>query len=255
MGIAVNTPVVLPFTGNNTASDFAISFPTFENSDIVAEVEDSLGVITSLVISTDFVLSNIGLVNYNAQLSLVNASQAWLQAGKLKTGYTLRIKFSTDAFQPISNFRSLGNFAPEALIKVVDRLTMFILAIKEFYNSSITIIQTNITNIGTDISGIQAQVDGLQNQVDNLATTTEIKTGDFTAQYGKFYILNGVAGQNIQLPAPVDEGIIEIKLKDYAVNILRSGSEQIDWIAGDLALSSDEEVVKIRTFGGNRYLS
>jgi hypothetical protein len=130
LSIPYNTPATLEFIGNNTANAFSVTFPTFEADNIEASVADSDGVTTDLVVDTDFTLSDVGLRNTNASLSLVNAGQAWLQGGNLKTGYTLFIKFNPIAYQP-SKFRDLGRFSPEVFEKTLDRLTMNVLAVND----------------------------------------------------------------------------------------------------------------------------
>lgn len=129
MTVGINTEAVLPYIGNSTANVFPITFPTFEEETIEASVSDVDGIVTNLDIDTDFTLSSIGLPNTNGSMTLVNNAQAWLASGKLKTGYTLYIKFAASGLQPMRG-REWGNFAPERFERTLDRFAMSILAVK-----------------------------------------------------------------------------------------------------------------------------
>jgi hypothetical protein len=145
--IPLITPATLEYIGNNTASVFAITFPTYEVETIEAVVTDAVGISTDLSLTTDYTLDSVGLPNTNASLTLVSDGQAWLSAGKLKTGYTLYIKFSTQSFQP-ARFRDLGRFSPEVFEKTLDRLTMNVKAIKDVADRA---LQLEIGSGGTGL--------------------------------------------------------------------------------------------------------
>lgn len=135
MTVALNQAAVLEYVGNNTAYVFPIAFPTYEVANVEAEVYGD-GVTTTLAIDTDFTLANIGKVGVYGSMTLVNAGQAWLQAGKLKTGYTLFIKFNASPSQPLKG-RDWGNFAPEKIELTLDRLAMSIKAVKAIADKAI----------------------------------------------------------------------------------------------------------------------
>lgn len=140
--IPLNQPVVLFAIGNGSANEFAITFPTFVATDITAEITDASGLVTPLVLGVDFSLSNIGVRNQNAKLTLIDTgdygagpvpdplpeSQIWLDTSKLALTYTLWIKFSINAFQPSKLLDT--RFLPQTIETVLDRLTMHLLAVK-----------------------------------------------------------------------------------------------------------------------------
>lgn len=135
MTVALNQAPVLEYIGNNTASVFPITFPTFEIENVEAEVYGD-GITTTLVLDTDFTLANIGKVGTNGSFTLVSAGQVWLQAGKLKTGYSLFIKFNASPSQPLKG-RDWGNFSPEKFERTLDRLAMSIKAVKSIADKAI----------------------------------------------------------------------------------------------------------------------
>jgi len=142
MTVAINTPAVVKYEGNDAADTFSVVFPTYEAENVHAVISDSENIETALVLDTDFTLSNIGRPNTLATFVLKDAadvppgwmgpipdSQAWLIAGKLKTGYKLFIKFSDEANQP-TTLRNFGSLTPTAIEKMTDRLTMNIRALR-----------------------------------------------------------------------------------------------------------------------------
>lgn len=137
MTVPYLTPAALEFIGNNTANTFSITFPTFEDGNVEASVSDVIGNTTDLVVATDFTLANIGVAKVNASLTLVSG-KAWMQGANLKTGYKLHITFNPVAFQP-GSFRNLGRFAPEQFEKVLDRITMSILAVNDKADKAVSL--------------------------------------------------------------------------------------------------------------------
>lgn len=147
MTVAYNTPAEKQYLGTDGAKVFGIDFPTFEDSNVKVEVIDVNGVVTDLVQVTDYTLQNIGKTSPQVTLvdaytedgsgNVVTPRQAWLHSsGNLATGYTLNIKFDTQAYQPaiLTGPSSLGNFQ-----KAIDRLTMNILAIKALASRALTV--------------------------------------------------------------------------------------------------------------------
>lgn len=123
--IGSNIPAQNDYVGNGTTSDFPITFPVWIETDIVVYViRESDGVRLNLVITTDYSLN----ADFN-ELSLVDAAQEWVDAeGDLKTGYTLFIEFTDEAYQP-GKFTDLGRTAPIKFEGSVDRLAMFVKAV------------------------------------------------------------------------------------------------------------------------------
>jgi hypothetical protein len=140
MSVSVSTDAVIYYVGDGTDSVFSVTFPTYQNSDIEVYVElVASGVLTPLVLTTDYTLADVGIPNTNAELTLVDAGQAWLDAdGDLLTGYRLVIKFTDNPYQP-TNLENLGRFAVNSFNKALDRTVMLIKSLFAIANRSIQI--------------------------------------------------------------------------------------------------------------------
>lgn len=139
MTVAVNTSAVVPYIGNGTAYVFPITFPTFETENIEIEVSDVDGNTESLDLDTHFSLANIGKPGVQGSVTLIDTADEWLTGtGKLKTGYTLYVKFAANPSQPMKG-RDWGQFAPERFERTLDRLTMNIAAVKALANKSLAL--------------------------------------------------------------------------------------------------------------------
>jgi hypothetical protein len=166
--IPLNTPVKTDdFVGDGSEQiEFPIPFPIFNSYDIVAEVVNPLGVVTTLTYETHFTLSSIGIPNTNPSLTLIiSPSFIWTDTYGLKQNYTLKIKFSNVAEQP-AKLRDLGRFAPEVFEKVLDRLTMNILAVKQLaldVQEAFESIDFNeqFSDLAEAITELQEQIDAL----------------------------------------------------------------------------------------------
>jgi len=127
MAVAQGTDSIVKYTGNGSTDTFAITFPTFDDTDIEVQVEEiATGLLTDLSQGTDYTLDDVGIPNTNASLTLVDASQAWVDGdGDLITGYRLIIRFSEEAYQS-TNLQSLGRFSAASFGNALDRTVMFI---------------------------------------------------------------------------------------------------------------------------------
>ncbi len=124
MTTPANIDVVLTYPGDGTDSTFPITFPTFVTANVLAEVENISGQRISLALTTDFTLSSIGLPNTNGLLTLVDSNQVWLTpGGNLLTGWTLFIKFNSDAYNPLA-LNNLNAMSLKGIEKQFDRLSM-----------------------------------------------------------------------------------------------------------------------------------
>jgi len=121
--IAAGTLSIESYVGDDTASNFTFSFPTFESSNIKVTVTKIIGQVkTILVLTIDYTINGIGKRS-GGSIDLVDAGQDWLTLGKLKTGFTLDIEYNVVAKQ-LANFNDLGPHGPAAFEKALDRLTM-----------------------------------------------------------------------------------------------------------------------------------
>jgi uncharacterized protein YoxC len=233
--IPLNTPAIFSDVGDGSEKIFfPIPFPTFEENNIEVEVITPLGVSILLTNQIHYNLTSIGIPNTDASLILVvSPSFEWTNLNGLKQGYTLRIKFTTKAEQP-AKLRDLGRFAPEVFEKVLDRLTMNILAIREFaleVKPKFEELIERIIGIEEDIAGQQEEIDALaekdielKEEIDALATVVSgigttvtdleqrvvdlenveptlgevvAKEENFTAEYNKVYVVsNPISSQS-----------------------------------------------------------
>lgn len=211
--IPSNTQPVDQYVGNDLASVFAITYPTFEDDNIIASVIDVNDVETPLVINTDYTLASIGIPNTDGELTLVDNGQAWINGGNLATGYDLRIKFNPDAFQP-SKMRDQGRFAPEVIEKALDRLTMCILAIRQqvtydFQSIDVSALQAEIDAAEVDILALQNDMSTAQSDISSLqaadvlldSRVDDLET-DMTAAQGDILALQAV---DISLDSRIDD--------------------------------------------------
>lgn len=118
------------FIGNDTADKFPVDFPIYESGNVSAKVVDSAGVEVSLTLGVDYSLDGVGRLAGFGSVNLTNAGQAWLTLGKLKTGYTLNIRY-VSIFKNSFKFRDLGPHAPVAFEQAIDRLTMDLISISD----------------------------------------------------------------------------------------------------------------------------
>lgn len=76
--------------------------------------------------------------------------------------------------------------------------------------------------------------------ISNLLLTVESRSANFTAAYSTIYLITNAV--DVQLPAPVLNGIIILKLVGSDdVNVLRAGSEEIEGVASTYVLTSTKE--------------
>ena len=100
------------YTGDGTDSIFAYSFRIVSQSDLVVKVRNTTtGAVTKLTITTDYTVSGVG-EGSGGNVTLVNASQAWLTSGNLSTGYDLMIR-RAPALTQNTDIRNQGTFLPE----------------------------------------------------------------------------------------------------------------------------------------------
>jgi len=244
--IAQNTLVETEVSGPQVGIlDYTADFPAYANQDIEVEVEHTNGAVTALVLNTDYTLTDVAVPNTNVTVNLIDASQAWIDAGGLHADYTLRIKFTQKAYQD-SKFRDFGRIAPQVLDKVLDRLTLFVLAVKK--------------NVDSIVIDLQDQLDDHEQRIVDLETvnsfvapTISHESSNFTADYDKIHVID--ANLDVQLPAPVNGKNIKLKSSGvFTINIVRAGSEKIDNVALDYVLDSDLEAVTLTTDGTDWYL-
>jgi hypothetical protein len=255
--VPFGTESFVEYIGNDSSSVFSITFPTFEASNVVAKITDDLGDETLLIEGVDYTLSNIGRPNQFGSLTLL--------AGNLATDHVLKISFSQSATQP-AKLRNFGALMPEQLERIVDRLAMFILAISQGIDTTITQIIINqgaselrVEALETHAEAVDLQLADHENRITTLentsalAPTLEHKNTNFAAGFNHIYITSGTI--SAQLPEPVIGKRIEFKLTGTDdVTLLRFGSETIDGVAANKVLTSTKQSATIINDGTNWFL-
>lgn len=152
--ISKNVDPFIDYNGDNIASTFGIPFPTFEIESLITYVtEIATGTQTTIVVNADFTAKDLGVNGVEGSITLIDSGQAWLNAGKLSSDYSIHIYFDSEAFQP-GAFRQLGNYSPITLESTLDRLTMNVKAILKKVEDSIGQIPQMLIDIAANTSAI-----------------------------------------------------------------------------------------------------
>ena len=113
----------ITYTGTDALSVYAYTFRILDDDDLtVTAIQISTGTETVLTKTTDYTVSNVGITT-GGNVTLVNASQAWLSSGKLSSSYQLKIERVMDIVQS-TDIRNQGDFYPETHEDALDYLTM-----------------------------------------------------------------------------------------------------------------------------------
>lgn len=122
MVLAATVPFVA-YVGNGSANTFPITFPLFDQTDIIVLVVNTVtGVAESLDIGVDYSVTGLnspGDPATTGNIVLINASQAWLSAGNLATNWTLSIALNNPLVQSFS-FRNQGDFYRTSIENALD---------------------------------------------------------------------------------------------------------------------------------------
>lgn len=111
------------YTGTNLISVYAYAFKIFTDSDLRVVVRNiSTGVETVLTKTTDYTVSGVGVTG-GGNVTLVNASQAWLTGGFLSSAYKIAIIRMRSIVQS-ADIKNQGDFYPETHETAFDKATM-----------------------------------------------------------------------------------------------------------------------------------
>lgn len=131
----------MSYIGADSTSVFPYSYKIFDQSELLVTVAlTSTGVETTLVIATDYTVSGVG-TSTGGNVTLVNASQAWLTAGNLKTGYTMSIRRVVPVTQTTS-ILSNGPYDAKLHEKAFDRGVMRDQQLTDEVNRSLQLPET-----------------------------------------------------------------------------------------------------------------
>jgi len=99
------------FVGNGATSTFSYSYKIFLEAELEVRVEDLLGVVTPLTLTTDYTVTGAG-ETAGGTIVLVDSGQAWLTSGFLITDYKISIQ-RTRTLTQATDIRNQGDFFPE----------------------------------------------------------------------------------------------------------------------------------------------
>ncbi len=119
------------YVGNNAASVYAFDYLVTNATDLVVTVASTATppVQTTLTLGVDYSVS--GLSNPSGgNITLINASQSWLTAGDLTTGYLITIRRVVSEVQS-TDLRNQAAFYPETIESAFDYVTMICQQLQE----------------------------------------------------------------------------------------------------------------------------
>lgn len=120
-----------PYTGDAATHIYAYAFRIRAAADLEVVVADTASpkVETTLTYLTDYTISGVGNAS-GGNVTLVNASQAWLTSGELKTGYKI-IARRKRARTQTRDIRNQNSYFPETHEDVFDEIVMMIQELNE----------------------------------------------------------------------------------------------------------------------------
>ncbi len=134
------------YTGNGAGHVFSYNFKIFSTSDLKVVVADTDGVETDLALTTDYTVTGAG-ESAGGNVTLVNASQAWLTTGELKNNYHLSILSNKSLVQDTS-IRNQGPYFPNVIEDRLDKFQIMIQQLSEKLKRAIKFSDTaSITDI------------------------------------------------------------------------------------------------------------
>ncbi len=110
------------YTGNGAVSNYDYDFKIFVRTHLAVIVRDTDDDPVDLVIDTDYTVNGVGDED-GGSITLVSSGQAWLTAGKLKSGYKLSIR-RVVVIKQQDDYANEEDFFPENHEHTYDYLTM-----------------------------------------------------------------------------------------------------------------------------------
>lgn len=133
----------MDYTGNGATSVYAYSFRILANTDLLVTVRDpDTDDETTLVITTDYTVSGVG-DSGGGNVTLVNASQAWLTAGSLTTNWALSIRRVRPLTQT-TDIRNQGDFYPEGHEDAFDHQVMLAQQLDDVLDRALKLPETEV---------------------------------------------------------------------------------------------------------------
>ena len=131
------------YIGNDATATYSYLFKILAQGDLKVTVRlISSGLETTLALTTDYTVTGVNAAA-GGTIVLVNASQAWLTGGFLKSTYALTIRRVMTLTQP-TDIRNQGSFFPETHEDEFDRLLMQIQTKTDETDRSIKLPETEV---------------------------------------------------------------------------------------------------------------
>lgn len=143
-----------PYTGNGVTVNFSYTFKVQAKTDLIVYETDDTGVVTTLVVDTDYTVNNVG----SPSGTITRA------AGALPSGYTWYIRANYEATQE-TDFNSQGAFFPDVHEDAFDKLDYLILQYLDRVSRSVRISDNDPDLLGT-INALAAERAGKTIQFD-----------------------------------------------------------------------------------------
>jgi hypothetical protein len=129
------------YTGNGTTNEYDYDYKIYDRGDLIVTVTDLDEAHTTLVIDTDYDVSDVG-ASAGGTITLVDAAQDWIDDdGFLKSGYGLLIRRVMDIKQE-TDIRNQDNYYPEIHEDALDKKTMQIQQVDDMARRSIRAMET-----------------------------------------------------------------------------------------------------------------
>jgi hypothetical protein len=137
------TPRREDYSGNDSTPIYDYGFKIFKESELEVSVEDTVGMVTTLAIGTDYTVAGVGLAA-GGSITLIAAGQAWMSgSGNLKTGYHLTIRGKA-ALEQQTDFRNQSSFFAESHENQFDKILGLIWQLQDEFDRAIKLPATDI---------------------------------------------------------------------------------------------------------------
>jgi hypothetical protein len=166
------------FNGSGTTGPFPFTFKTFANGDLTVIKTDSLGVETTLVLTTDYTVSLNADQNNNPGGSVTTVAT-------VASGYKLTLVREVDALQE-TDITNGGGFYPEVVENALDRLTMLVQQVDEKAERAVKVDVSSSTDPGTFLDGILTEAQGYATAASASASSASSSASNAAASYDAF---------------------------------------------------------------------
>jgi archaellum component FlaC len=252
------------YVGDGSQSSFAIPFPVYEYESIVVYVLDAQDARTDLNSEIDFIIPNLDIMDLQLSLNLLDEGQAFIDGGNLATGYSLYIEYTNEAFQP-TNLRNLGPFAPVAIEKALDRVTMAVKRSVDFVLESFqdltqllqdfAALESRVDDAEISISNIENDINSLDGRVDQVETSISNIENDINSLDGRVdqveQDVTAIENDTALLDGRVDQVEQDVTAIENDINSLDGRVDQVEQDITALTIDvsdAEDDILAIKNF-------